>query len=61
MKKPIVESGNSRPSIIYFVGPSSGANYIASLKSSVGYGSTVTVFPDDYSKYAILYKKINII
>ena len=54
-------SGNSRRNIIYFVGPSSGANYIGSLKVSERHETTVTVFPDNYSKYADLYRKINLL
>ncbi len=54
-------SGNLRRSITYFVGPSSGANYAGSIKSSEKYGTTVTVFPDDFSKYIDIYREIKLI
>lgn len=35
----------------YFVGPSSGANYLAAKKMSTQYGSVVTLFPDRGDRY----------
>jgi len=54
-------SGNSRLNTTYSVGPSSGANYIASLEISGNTGTTVTVFPDDYYKYKSIYMEKSII
>lgn len=48
---------NSRTNITYSVGPSSGANYMASMKISGKDRVILTVFPDDYSKYSIIYRK----
>jgi cysteine synthase len=46
---------------VYSVGPSSGANYMASMKFSDGIKTILTVFPDDYEKYIPLYKEKSII
>ncbi len=45
----------SRKSITYFVGPSSGANYIIS-KSIKTDKNIVTLFPDSGDKYECIYK-----
>ena len=50
-----MELKNSRKNIIYFVGPSSGANYIISKNIKTD-RNIVTVFPDSGDKYTYIYK-----
>lgn len=55
-----MELKNWKRSIIYFVGPSSGANYIVS-KNIITDKNIVTLFPDSGDKYIYIYDLKNII